>query len=102
MQPAWSSKQGARGGFWLMLYIALIASIGMHALARLAKTPRDEAWRPAVYQYRADTVPDCEQLTGRAALSLSAREEIDWVWLHGLALPAATDGRCRSAERMVL
>jgi hypothetical protein len=101
MRPAWSSKLHARGGFWAMLFIAAVGSVGLQALALSARASGDDAWVDAVYHFRSDTLPSCEQLAGRPQLPLS-EGNVDWVRLGGLGASTTIDGRCQFDERVAM
>lgn len=101
MRPASSSKLHARSGFWAMLFIAVVGSLGMQTLAMLSKGAGDEAWVDAVYRYDPDAVPSCEQFAGRAQWLLT-ESDVDWARLAGLEASATVDGRCRSEGRVVM
>lgn len=100
MRPIWSSKLRARSGFWLMLAIAAIGSTGLQLLALQLRGPPDDALVDAVYRYRADALPACEQLLGRSPLALPPHE-VEWVRMSGLP-PVTSDGKCRAEARLVL
>lgn len=101
MRPAWSSKLRARGGFWMMLCVAALGSIGMQTLAMLARQNGDEAWVNAVYRFHTDAIPSCEQLAGRAR-STPGEDDVDWARLGGLGSATTVDGRCRLEARLVI
>ena len=101
MRPAWSSKLRARGGFVVMFFIAAVGSVGMQTLAMLARGSGDEAWVQAVYRFRADAMPSCEQLAGRAH-GTAEEGELAWARLGGLGASATVDGRCRIEARLAI
>lgn len=101
MRPASSSKLRARGGFWVMLCVAAVGSIGMQTLTMLAKQTGDEAWVDAVYRFNTDAIPSCELLAGRAQ-STPGEGDVNWARLGGLGSAITVDGRCRLETRLVI
>ncbi len=98
MRPGWSSKLRVRGSLVAMFFIVAVGSAGMHGLALLARSAGDEAWVDAVYRFRPDAVPSCEQLAGRAHLP-RADADLRWARLGELAESTTVDGRCRMESR---
>lgn len=63
MQSASCSGMRAR----LVYRLILVMVIGGSGLMRtwISRAPVGEYWRPAIYRYPADGMPDCARLTGR-------------------------------------
>ena len=59
-----------RLAYWLVLIIVSCGSFGLRVLAARAHALDD--WRPAVYRFPADGMPDCADLTGRSGLAVLA------------------------------
>lgn len=63
-------RRRARFAYWLVLVLVSCGSFGLRVLAARAHAQDD--WRPAVYRFPADGMPDCTDLTGRSRLALLA------------------------------
>ena len=75
-------RSRARFSYWLVLVMVCCGSMGLRVLAARAHVQDD--WRPAVYRFPADGIPDCADLTGRNTLALLAPQR----WSR-MTLPAA-------------
>lgn len=92
-----------RPAFWVLLLLALLGSGGMHWLALQAKENADPDLRIAVYRYEADTLPDCGQLLGRAALPAAADDAgAMWVRLQTPPLTEIATGPCRMSAPVAM
>lgn len=101
MRPGCSSKRRAHGGFRVMGVIAAVGVAGLQLMTMLAKGSGDEAWIDAVYRFRTDAIPSCEQLAGRARMR-PAEGSIEWARLDGLGASTTIDGRCRIDARLAI